>query len=979
MAPLKLKRTKALIAGAVFALNLATAVWTSRNVETSRMAHERVAEVSARNLAAAVDTSVSDLTDQINLALLTSTDYLESHLSGRNGIDDANLNELLERQRSRLAPVVSLRVSNAGGQVLYGTGVDRGHPASWANVAVFLALKADPKAGLVVSEPFIGTLSKRPIVGFARRYSNGDGSFAGIVSASVSVEYFQKLLSRLDVGPHGVAVLRDSQYGLIARIPEVRQESGKLGASYISKDLKAVIESGAEVQTFRSTSPTDNIERISVYRRLKNAPFHVVAGLGSEDYLTEWRADTKKTFVYWSSFALCTVLGSVLVFKAFRRAERTAEYKARFLANMSHEIRTPMNAVIGLLSLARSPGLTERQRNAYLDKMDGAAKALLGLLNNILDYSKMEAEMMVMERRGFSLEDLLRRLSSVISAHGPVGGPQVLFDIDADVPSFVHGDELRLQQVLINLGGNAVKFTQRGHVIVALKVISRHTSQVELEFSVEDSGIGIHSTDLPRIFSGFSQGESSTTRRFGGTGLGLSISRRLVELMGGDLRVESEFAKGSRFSFSLKFGAPEPEPPLDSSASGASGIRRALVIDPDDRSRHVTQKAFEGLGWEVKGCSSADEILQQLASGEAAPFDLICVDSSVPSSASRALNSVVATSQRDGSKKPVFVETLGRGALASSFEAAIGPLCVVSKPFTPKVLADALEAAAQPPGSRIASGAGTRQARLSKLRLLVVEDNQLNQQVAEELLAAEGAIVCLAANGQAGVEALRSPGAAFDLVLMDMQMPVMDGLQATSYIRENLRLEVPIVAMTANTAASDQEACLEVGMNDHVGKPFDIDQLVAVVLRWARPDKAPAVPGDSFQVKDDLSQGRATSPEYSGVRVAIPTAVARMGGSSTLHARALKMFLQNLQETLENLESHLRGDQSGDALRVIHTLKSTAAVVGAESLAETCSAIELRWKSLKGFENWTSDLEQLRNQASGSVRVLSDASDAAPA
>jgi signal transduction histidine kinase/CheY-like chemotaxis protein len=385
--------------------------------------------------------------------------------------------------------------------------------------------------------------------------------------------------------------------------------------------------------------------------------------------------------------------------QALARAEQASIAKGQFLANMSHEIRTPMNAILGLLTMLQDTPLNATQLD-FVRKTDGAARSLLGLLNDILDFSKVEAGKMTLDPRPFNLDILLKDVAVILASN--VGDKPVAlrFDVAPDVPRVLLGDDMRLQQVLINLGGNAIKFTSEGEVVLGVRQVERGALDAVLEFSMHDSGIGIAAENQVHIFSGFSQAEASTTRRFGGTGLGLSISSRLVTLLGGTLQLNSAAGQGSTFYFQLRF-------PLAS--------------------------------------LPAVDVPQPTLPGHAAPV---------------------------------------------------------------------------------------RVKRLQGMRVLVVEDNKINQMVARGLLSKEGADITMADNGQLGVAAVATTQPHFDAILMDVQMPVMDGYAATRAIRQELGLAtLPIIAMTANAMASDRAACLEAGMDEHIGKPFDLDQLVALLLR----------------------------------------------------------------------------------------------------------------------------------------------------
>jgi PAS domain S-box-containing protein len=601
--------------------------------------------------------------------------------------------------------------------------------------------------------------------------------------------------------------------------------------------------------------------------------------------------------------------------------------KSQFLANMSHEIRTPMNAILGMLTLLKATPLDTRQLD-YATKTEGAARSLLGLLNDILDFSKVEAGKMTLDPHPFSLDQLLRDLSVILSANVGAKNVEILFDVDPAIPAQLLGDDMRLRQVLINLGGNAIKFTNSGEVVVQARVASRTDGEVTLDIAVRDTGIGIAPEHQARIFTGFSQAESSTSRRYGGTGLGLAISQRLVSLMGGELQLSSVPGQGSRFYFQLTFPVL---PGKAATPAGARVIRRVLIVDDNKVAREVLAGMARSLGWEVDVAASGEEALALLGTGRAAQLrhDALFIDWRMPGmdgwETSQRIRSLAGVGN---APVLVMVTAHGRAMLAqrSLDDRALLDGFLV-KPVTASMLADAVaEALGQT--SAATPAASEPQQPLAGLRLLVVEDNANNQQVARDLLAAQGASVDIAGNGLDGVRQVLAAQPPYDVVLMDVQMPVMDGYAATRVLREEHGLtRLPIVAMTANAMASDRDECLAAGMTDHVGKPFDLDSLVATLLRHAGRAGA----------------GTATTtrpPTAGGQGVDIDAAIARFGGNEALYRKMFPSFCTDIVNLADQLEARVQTGAHDEAAGVLHTLKGLAATMGASGLAELAREAE---------------------------------------
>ncbi|MBT9505864.1 PAS domain S-box protein [Rhodoferax sp.] len=625
--------------------------------------------------------------------------------------------------------------------------------------------------------------------------------------------------------------------------------------------------------------------------------------------------------------------------QATEAAQEASRAKSQFLANMSHELRTPMNAILGMLTLLRKTELTPRQAD-YAVKSDSAARSLLGLLNEILDFSKIEAGKMTLDPYPFHVDQLLRDLSVILSTSVGAKPVEVLFDIDPALPRYLVGDAMRLQQVLINLSSNAIKFTAEGEVILSIAVVQQDDSLVTMKIGVRDSGIGIAPENQARIFSGFTQAEASTTRRFGGTGLGVAISQRFVALMGGQLQLESALGQGSFFHFSITLPLASADAEEASSQPSPAAARpkqtwRTLVVDDNLMAREVLQRMGQSLGWAVDLADSGEAALELLQTrvAEGTSYQAMFVDWQMPGMDGwQTCERIRNLNLTDVAPVLVMVTAHGRETLSqrSAADQALLDGFLV-KPVTASMLFDAVMDARSDhdlphPSVETAQIGGQR---LAGMRLLVVEDNIINQQVALELLENEGAVVQIANHGQEGVAAVATAQPPFDVVLMDLQMPVMDGLTAARTIRKELGLlTLPIVAMTANAMASDREACLAAGMNDHVGKPFDLNHLVRVLRQQSGRDAAPEV---SAAVDWVLPAAVTNAAVTAGVDIA--AALRRIGGKQDLYRQMLGAFVLDLEAMPARFQAHAKQVETDAASRLAHTLKGVAATLGATALA----------------------------------------------
>jgi PAS domain S-box-containing protein len=613
-------------------------------------------------------------------------------------------------------------------------------------------------------------------------------------------------------------------------------------------------------------------------------------------------------------------------------AEAASRSKSQFLANMSHEIRTPMNAILGLLDLLQRTELTPRQYD-YAHKVEAAAQSLLGILNDILDFSKVEAGKLELESIPFSLDEVLRNLAVILAASVNERPLEVIFDIDREIPEQLIGDPMRLQQILLNLAGNAIKFTPRGEVQLGVSLRRLNATQAEIDFIVRDTGIGIAADKLSSLFEGFSQAEASTSRRFGGSGLGLAISRHLAQLMKSQLTANSQPGQGSEFRFTVCFGRPAP----DSGHATTAAPRRLLIVDDNASSRAALGRMASSSGSEVDQADGGAAGIARVdhANRQQRPYDAVLVDWQMPGMDGWETCQHLRQLPGDG-QLPIVLMLSARDreqlAQRQAQQGEQGHTAYLSKPTTPSLLQAAIASACSADG-RIAGSARkaprARPRRLTGLRLLVVEDNPINQQVAQELLAHEGAEVSIASSGQQGIDLIAQRPGSFDAVLMDIQMPGMDGYTATRLIRQQVGSGLPIIAMTANALPQDRQASLDAGMDDHIGKPIDLNGLVATLLRHCRGDSAAAAP---TAPTTDLTMHDAATQE----------ALARLGHNYPLFARMVNAFCSQQGDTVKRLQQLLqRGDRT-TALRELHSLKGLAATLGARRLARQAAEAEER-------------------------------------
>jgi hypothetical protein len=852
--PFAARRVQRWLIGAVLALNLFALALGGLVVQQSRSNEVARVEATTASIAHVLAENISGSVHTIDLTLLAIVDEFEHQLA-HGGIDNPAIKGFLALREARLPEIDAIRATDATGDVCWGRGFDF-DPAVRQNYAdrdFFAEHRNHSESRLIITKPILGRISKQWLIAFTRSYRHADGSFAGVVSASLPLSWLNQKLRGLGLGEHGSAVLRHIDYSLITRYPPVSGPGGEIGDSKVSAEFQALIESGLASGQFHAKRAPDGVERTYAFRRVEGMPVALAVGMAPGDYLTNWRQQLTMVLILLAAFASVTTLAAGLMWGFWRRrqadanallasetrfrsyivdaplaifvanekgryldanpaacdmlgcslaelkrqsiiditppedierlaldlaelircgrldaeyrlitrsgppiavrlravrqsegrllafcqdisqrkqaeaelelhrlhleervvartleleearqqAEHLSRVKSEFLANMSHEIRTPLNGVLGMahIGLRSSEGRPKAQQ--AFGTILSSGQLLLGIINDILDFSKIEAGMLKIEANRLALQALLRESLALMQERATSKGLLLRLEPSPELPEFCLGDALRLRQVLMNLLSNALKFTENGTVSLS----AEHTGE-SLVFRVTDSGIGMSAEQIERIFKPFEQADGSTTRKFGGTGLGLTITHRLVELMGGEIRVRSTPGQGSTFEVRLPYLAAPPN-----------------ELPP------ATLPPLTGTG---------------------------------------------------------------------------------DEPVAPVAL------------------------RLAGLTLMVAEDNEINQIVMEGNLIDDGAHVVVVGNGQEAVERILHDGAdSYDLVLMDIQMPVMNGHQAARKILE-LAPNLPIIGQTAHALAEEREACFASGMVEHITKPIDPEYLVEVVLRHAR-------------------------------------------------------------------------------------------------------------------------------------------------
>ena len=627
-------------------------------------------------------------------------------------------------------------------------------------------------------------------------------------------------------------------------------------------------------------------------------------------------------------------------------AEAANRAKSSFLAKMSHEIRTPMNGVLGMTELLLETGLTATQRK-FAETVQRSGKGLLSIINDILDFSKIEAGKLELERVDFDLRSTVEDVVELLAERAQNKGLELVCAIPADLTTVVNGDALRLGQVLTNLVGNAIKFTEQGEVVVRVSGVEETGDKAMLKFEVIDTGPGINEEARGRIFDNFSQADGSTTRKHGGTGLGLAISKQLVQMMEGEIEVDSEVGVGSTFWFTARFAKQmRPQARPSTLRTNLEGVR-ALIVDQNTTNRSTLQAQLTNWGMTNRAATTPEQALEMLsqAAARGAPYDLVVLDMALPGIGSVGLARAIKANSAISKVRLLMLIPVGRhGDTREARQAGID--VYLSKPVRQSALYDSLvtcmagpmEAPAAP---QVAVVPAEVVAQVNRGSILLAEDNPVNQEVARRMLGIEGYRVTVVNNGKEALEAFSQ--SAFDLILMDCHMPEMDGFEATRKIREaekQSNTRIPVVALTANAMQQDRDECLNAGMDDHLSKPYTRLQIRATLERWLSQKAAAA------------AAAAAPKPETNDAVVATPIdqildkaaldgiRALQMEGAPDVLDSVISLYLDDAPKLMERLKHAVAANDAPEVERAAHTLKSSSASLGALKVSELCKQLE---------------------------------------